>query len=195
MTWTSLSTSPKALIDTTVLIKSLLGAGINRELLMMARTSVFFEPVISNVCLLEFVRNASMGLSTSQKLHRDPYTWEEIQLFLDYFIYPVVGDTGPVNSAFSRENAEVIERFTKVATLREVLEDLTSITNDETQTLIESQDIDERLEKFDLQDFHVWATAIETGCDYIVTDNHKHFPARIGSIQRVTPKEFKRIMV
>ena len=195
MTWTSLSTSPKALIDTTVLIKSLLGAGINRELLMMARTTVFFEPVISNVCLLEFVRNASKGLSTSQKFHRDPYTWEEIQHFLDYFIYPIVGDKGPVNSAFSRENAEVIERFTKVATLREVLDDLTSLTDDETQTLIENQEIDESLEKFDLQDFHVWTTAIETGCQYIITDNRKHFPAQIGSIQRITPKEFKGIIV
>lgn len=195
MTLTSLLTSPKALLDTTVIVKSLLTEGINRELLMMARTSIFFEPVISNVCMLEFLRNASKGLKTSIKLQRTPYTWEEIQSFLNFYIYPILGDQGPVNSAFSRENREVIERFTNVATLRDVLYDLTSLTEDDTRALIESQELDEFLGKFDLQDFHVWATAIETKCDYIITDNINRFPKRIGSIERVTPREFKKTIL
>ncbi|SFQ38215.1 PIN domain-containing protein [Salibacterium halotolerans] len=193
---TSISAGPKALLDTTVIIKALLGAGINRDVLKAARTTIFFEPVISNVCLLEFIRNVSQELKTSRKFKREPFTWEEIEQFLEYYIYPIVGSEGPVNSAFSRNNAQVVRRITYNATLRNVLTDLTSFTDREAEKLAAQQELDEPLEHFDLQDFHVWSTAIEAGCAYIVTDNTKQFPKRIGHIERVTPRQFhERIMV
>lgn len=49
------------------------------------------------------------------------------------------------------------------------------------------------LEQFDIHDFHdfhVWGTAIETECNYIITRNTKRFPARIGSIVRMDPLDF-----
>ncbi|WP_157185143.1 PIN domain-containing protein [Paenisporosarcina sp. TG20] len=60
MNSTSTLIIPKALIDTTVLCGAILTDGVNRNLLKVARLGVY-QPIISNVCLLEFVRNASKG--------------------------------------------------------------------------------------------------------------------------------------
>lgn len=57
------SNLPKVFIDTTVLCGALFApAGINRALIELAGTPILFTPVLSNVCLLEFYRNAINGL-------------------------------------------------------------------------------------------------------------------------------------
>mgnify|MGYP002347280239 CR=1 FL=1 len=71
-----------------------------------------------------------------------------------------------------------------------VLELLSGHTIREVDNLATNQELSEPLHKFDQDDFHVWVTAIQTHCNYIVTANTKRFPKRIGLIERIHPKDF-----
>lgn len=53
---------PKVFIDTTVLCGALRTDGVNRKILKAARFPNLYVPVVSKVCLFEFVRNAANGL-------------------------------------------------------------------------------------------------------------------------------------
>lgn len=70
---------PKVFIDTTVLCGALRVNGVNRSILKAARFPALFHPVVSKVCLFEFVRNASNGLGKSVKMVQ--YNQEEIEGF------------------------------------------------------------------------------------------------------------------
>ncbi|UTR10170.1 PIN domain-containing protein [Evansella sp. LMS18] len=48
------------------------------------------------------------------------------------------------------------------------------------------------LKRFDQEDFHVWSTAIQQECNYIITSNTRRFPAAIGRIERIHPTDFYR---
>lgn len=56
------SSSQRVFLDTTVLCGAIRADGLNRQILRLARASVYFTPVISRVCLFEFYRNATNGL-------------------------------------------------------------------------------------------------------------------------------------
>lgn len=111
---TSTSTIPKSMLDTTVLCGALLTNGANRKLLKMARAGIY-QPVISNVCLLEFLRNASKGLGKGDK--KRAFDWPEIEGFLNGFVFPALQEEEVTNSVVSRTSYEVIKRIAKESTV------------------------------------------------------------------------------
>ena len=53
------SSSPIVLFDTTVLCGAIRVEGINRQLIKLAAQTIDYRVVISRVCLMEFMRNAT----------------------------------------------------------------------------------------------------------------------------------------
>jgi hypothetical protein len=188
MSSTSILITPKALLDTTVLCGAFLTDGVNNQILHAARLG-FYQPVISNVCLMEFVRNAAKGMGNKKK---KVFDWETIDSFLNQFVFPALQNEEVTNSVVSRDSYEVIKMLTKVPSISigDALLKISSCTTDQAQEIIRQYDMQPPLERFDIQDFHVWTTAIETQCHYIVTRNTKRFPSRIGSIVRIDPIDF-----
>jgi hypothetical protein len=189
MSSTSTSIIPKALLDTTVLCGALLTNGVNRQILYSAQLGSY-QPVISNVCLLEFIRNASEGIGNRKK--NKVFDWGTIDSFLNHFVFPALQKEDVTNSVVSRNSYEVIKMLTKMPSISigDALIKISSCTTDQVQEIIHQYDMQLPLEQFDVQDFHVWTTAIETQCNYIVTRNTKRFPTRIGSIVRIDPIDF-----
>lgn len=184
----SLSHLPKAFIDTTVLCGAIRKDGVNRNLLKLARSSQFYQPVLSRVCLLEFIRNASNGLGKGERMVK--YSEEEIKDFTDSFLVPIFDYYSdlPVNSIVGRYSIETIIRENQP--IGEVLTKLSGCTDEAAEQIASSQEMSEPLHRFDQEDFHVWVTAIQEECDYIVTTNTRRFPAEIGNIQRIHPGDF-----
>jgi hypothetical protein len=189
MSSTSKSIIPKALLDTTVLCGAILTNGVNRQILYSAQLGSY-QPVISNVCLLEFIRNASEGIGNRKK--SKVFDWGTIDSFLNHFVFPALQKEDVTNSVVSRNSYEVIKMLTKMPSISigDALIKISSCTTDQAQEIIHQYDMQLPLEQFDVQDFHVWTTAIETQCNYIVTGNTKRFPSRIGSIVRINPIDF-----
>ena len=71
---------------------------------------------------------------------------------------------------------------------------LSGHTIDEVDDIAASQELSEPLYKFDQNDFHVWVTAIQTRCNYIVTANTRRFPKQIGEIKRIHPRDYFNIV-
>ncbi|WP_237665292.1 PIN domain-containing protein [Sutcliffiella horikoshii] len=189
MSLTSTLITPRAMIDTTVLCGALLTNGINRKLLTVARLGIY-QPIISNVCLLEFVRNASKGLGS--KTNKKVFDWETIDSFINHFVFPSLQGQEVTNSVVSRSSYEVIKMLTQKPSISigEALLEIAACSDEHAQAIAQQHGMKLPLEQFDIHDFHVWATAIETECNYIVTRNTKRFPDQIGSIIRIDPIDF-----
>ncbi|MDN4608151.1 PIN domain-containing protein [Sporosarcina highlanderae] len=174
---------PKVFIDTTVLCGAIRKpGGINEKILGLARANILFTPVFSKVCLLEFQRNALNGLGNIL------YTPDEVESYITGMIRPILDENPPVNSVVGRYSIETILRENRP--LKEVLQLLSGYTLQEVDDIAAAQELSEPLHRFDQDDFHVWVTAIQMECDYIVTANTKRFPNRIGYIKRMHPRDF-----
>lgn len=181
------SLTPKAMLDTTVMCGAIRSPeGINEKILLLARANILFTPVISKVCLLEFKRNALKGLGNVV------YSPLEVDRYINAIIDPILEENPAVNSVVGRYSIETVLRENRP--LKDVLEELSGYTIHEVDDLAASQELSEPLHKFDQDDFHVWATAIQTGCNYIVTANSKRFPKRIGHIERIHPRDFYNML-
>ena len=154
--------------------------------------SAHFSTRISRVCLFEFVRNASKGLGKGNNMVN--YSKEEIEGFLHTFLEPIFDHYSvlPVNSLLGRYNVETIIR--EHLPIGEVLVQLSGCSHETARKIAETQEMSEPLYRFDQDDFHVWITAIQQECDYILTTNHRRFPAIIGQIQRIHPSDFYRYL-
>ncbi|WP_204553377.1 PIN domain-containing protein [Bacillus ectoiniformans] len=179
---------PKAFIDTTVLCGSLRKPeGVNDHIIMLARANFLFTPVFSKVCLLEFMRTAQEGLG------KITFSHSEIERYLNGMIYPILDNNPAVNSVVGRYNIQTIIKENRA--IGDVLVELSGCTEEEADHIVASQEMNEPLYKFDQNDFHVWVTAIQTQCDFIVTSNSKRFPERIGNIQRIHSLDFYNMII
>lgn len=95
MSLTSTLITPKAMLDTTVLCGALLTNGVNYKLLREANLGSY-QPVISNVCLLEFIRNAANGFKVNGKIKS--FDWGTIDSFLEGLIFPALQEGKVTNS-------------------------------------------------------------------------------------------------
>jgi hypothetical protein len=152
-----------------------------RKLLRLARAH-FYKPILSNVCLFEIYRQASTGLKDVQ------YTYDEIELFLTEFIYPLLGDEGAINSLCGRYDFEVVLNSNQP--VGEILVKFSGCSTEEAKEILEQDPMKELLHKFDENDFHVWVTAIKSRANVILTSNTKRFPKQIGSMYSIHPKIF-----
>lgn len=183
---------PKAFLDTTVLCGAIRKNGINRKILQAARFPLLYHPVVSRVCLFEFVRHASDGIGKGSS--RVKYDHWEIESFLSDFINPLLEYylQLPVNSIVGRYSIETIIR--ENLPLGDVLAELSGCSNEMAKQIAASQELREPLHRFDQNDFHVWVTAIKEECNVIVSSNTSRFPSRIGNIERIHPKQFYNAM-
>ena len=179
---------PKVFLDTTVLCGSIRKDGINRKLLKLAQFPHIYEPVISRVCLFEFVRNATNGLGKGDKMVK--YDEWEIKAFLNDFLSSIFDHYSelPVNSIVGRYSVETIIRENRP--IGEVLTELSGCSDETAKEIAATQEMSEPLYRFDQDDFHVWATAIQQECEYIISTNTRRFPSKIGKIKRIHPSEF-----
>lgn len=179
---------PKVFIDTTILCGALRTDGINRKVLQAARFPHLFQPVFSKVCLFEFVRTASEGLGKGK--NRVIYSADEIEEFFQAFLNPIFEyyEGLPVNSILGRYSVETILR--EHLSIGDVLIELSGCDRVTAQNIAEKQEMSEPLSKFDQDDFHVWVTALRENCNFILTSNHRRFPAEIGEMKRIHPKDF-----
>lgn len=184
---------PKVFIDTTVLCGALRVDGVNRNILKVAHFPNLIRPIVSRVYLFEFVRNASLGLGKGQSAVM--YNRQEIESFIKQFLNPIFEFYMelPVNSLVGRYNVETIMREHRP--IGEVLVELSGCNHETAQQITSTQEMSEPLHRFDQDDFHVWITAIQENCDYILTTNHRRFPSKIGKIERIHPGEFYRYLL
>ncbi|QHW31853.1 PIN domain-containing protein [Paenibacillus rhizovicinus] len=174
---------PRVLIDTTNLLSALRVDGHCRNLLRLARLGTIYEPVITNVCLWELYRNAC-----GKGIKGYVYTYDEVEEFLTAFVYPLLGRDGAVNGLIGRHDIELAIRANRP--LGETLVTITGCSEEQALHIITGNGMELPLEKYDAQDFHVWASAVEQHVDAILTANTKRFPSQIGNIQRVDPRDF-----
>ncbi|KHF27603.1 Aldehyde dehydrogenase [Anoxybacillus sp. BCO1] len=110
------------------------------------------------------------------------YTLQEIEAFLNEFLCPIFRyyTNLPVNSLVGRYSVETIMRENRP--IGEVLVELSGCDHETAKQIITSQEMSEPLYRFDQEDFHVWITAIQEECDYILTTNYRRFPARLDRL-------------
>lgn len=127
---------PKVFIDTTVLCGALRVDGVNRKILKAARFPHLFRPVVSRVCLFEFVRNASQGIGKGEK--RVVYNQQEIEAFLNEFLDPIFQyyTKIPVNSLVGRYSVETVIRENRP--IGEVLVELSGCDHETAKQIVSS---------------------------------------------------------
>lgn len=185
---TSDSPPPKVFLDTTVLLGSFLKDGLQRQLIRFAGSTSVFIPVISRLCLLEFYTKTFSGIGPKKRI----FNYTDVEFFFDEFIKPILDDHLPVNSIVGRYSIETILRENRP--IGEVLVELSGCTTKQAKEIVAQQEMDEPLHQFDQNDFHIWITAIQADCRYIVTSNTHRFPAGIGSIERIHPLDFYKLI-
>lgn len=178
---------PKAFIDTTVLCGAIRVNGLNRKLLQLAQSSIFYTPVMSVVCLLEFYQKA-----LSDGIGGVIYPLEVVDEFMENLIYPVLEEKNAIHTKVGRYSFESVWFYHRPT--GEVLSKLTHKTLEEAEAIIQTAGMEEPLFKYDPNDMHVWLGAIEEDCDYIVTSNEHRFPKKIGKIERIRPTVFYNIL-
>ena len=146
--------TPKAMLDTTVLCGALLTDGANRSLLRIARLGIY-QPVISNVCLLEFLHNASKGLGKGST--KKVFDWNTIDTFLNFFVFPSLLGKEVTNSVVSRNSYEVIKLLTLKPhhSLGDAILQIMSLSEAQLKELIIEKDMQLPLEDYYINDFHV----------------------------------------
>ncbi len=182
------SSYPTVLFDTTVLCGAIRGEGINRQLLKLVTQNLSYRVVISRVCLMEFIRNA-----TVDGIGGVTYPMEMGERFLDVFVYPVLENSPAVNSIVGRHHRKIVSR--NEMKIGQALAEISGLSIIEAVRLAEEQGLQRPLREYDLQDVHVWVTAIQEKCSYIVTSNTQRFPELIGEIKRVKPGQFYNMMM
>ncbi|MFD2618742.1 PIN domain-containing protein [Terrilactibacillus laevilacticus] len=144
---------PKVFLDTTVICGAIRKNGVNRKILQVARLPYLYQPVLSRVCLFEFIRNATNGIGKGEKMVK--YEEWEIQTFLNDFVYPILEHYSdlPVNSVVGRYSIET--RIRDNRPIGEVLIELTGLTNKDAEKLAieHSKEMQEPLKKFDQRRF------------------------------------------
>ncbi|WP_456276382.1 PIN domain-containing protein [Bacillus sp. AK128] len=180
--------SPIVLFDTTVLCGAIRGEGINRQLLKLAAQTLSYRVVISRVCLMEFMRNA-----TYDGISGVTYSIEMVEGFLDMFVYPILENDPAVNSVVGRHHWEIVRR--NEMKIGQALAEISGLSTEEAVCLAEESGMQKPLRDYDEQDVHVWVTAIKEKCSYIVTKNTKRFPEAIGEIKRIKPGQLYNMMM
>ncbi|WHY81452.1 PIN domain-containing protein [Siminovitchia fortis] len=182
------SSSPIVLLDTTVLCGAIRGEGINRQILTMAAQTIDYRVVISRVCLMEFLRNA-----THDGIGGAIYPIEIVEGFLNHFVYPILENSPAVNSRVGRHHWEIVRR--NEMKIGKALAEISELSTEKAVLLAEENGLQKPLRQYDEQDVHVWVTAIQENCSYIVTNNTRRFPETIGKIKRIKPGEFYNMVI
>jgi|SRR5699024_5103632 len=183
---------PVIFLDTTVLFGALLTAGVNYKILELARTPILFIPVISNVCLFEFWRNARNGISTNGKVRVFEQT--EIDVFFTTMIYPILEHSPSVLKTIMGRHLNVSTMIRNNEEIGKILVELSGCSLEKAFDILNEEEMKLPLHHFDENDFHVWITALETNCNFIVSDNKKRFPSNIGKLKRINAIDFFNIL-
>ena len=166
--------------DATVLCGALVRpTGQNWRLLAFAAESSLIEGFTTDVAGLEFVRNASNGISGNV------YGPDEIEEFLDVF-EPLFDPENVAHSPIGRSLIQRTDLHNKP--IGEVAYELTGRTRDDLLAGVEDQ-VRLIAEEFDYSDLHLVVTAVERHADVICSSNSKDLPEGpiVPGIQVVGP--------
>jgi len=177
------SNPPVVLLDTTVLCGALRIDGLNRQLLKLASDRKLFYPIISRVCLMEFYKK-----SLHDGISKTIYPEHLVHDFLDYYVYPILDRQPAVNSVVGRHHLEIVKRNEMDTGI--ALAEISETSKEDTLRLAKETELQHPLRYYDEQDVHVWVTALQNNCSFIVTNNTKRFPETIGQIKRIKPGDF-----
>lgn len=120
------------------------------------------------------------------------YEESEVQRFLDFFVYPILENKEAVNSRVGRYHLEIVKR--EGMPIGQALAEISGLATNEAVRLAEDQGLQQPLRDYDQQDVHVWVTAIQERCTYMISRNIKRFPERIGKISRIRPGDFYHLI-
>lgn len=177
------NTSPRVLFDTTVLCGAIHSPGINRQLLTFAAQTIDYRVVLSRVCLMEFYHNA-LFKGIGGKL----YPLDLVDDFLELFVYPILDNQPAVNSRVGRHALDIVSRLGD--TIGQALAEISECDTQTAVSIAQDHGLQKPLSNYDENDVHVWVTAINEECKYIVTSNTKRFPQNIGGIEVIKPGDF-----
>ena len=170
----------RVLIDTTVFCAAIISKGINYKLLEFANNPQFFDAVISDVVICEFIEHCRKGLKKVK------YTENEIDLFFEG-LYPLLDSANIKRIDIGKEmwvnlikSKQPIEQY-----LHDLFYEKTGFIKQELLTSIEHEG--KKLENIDHGDLHVMYGAIQYDCNIIVTRNTDDFPKLLGKIEIIKP--------
>ncbi|MDQ0220707.1 PIN domain-containing protein [Peribacillus cavernae] len=181
----------RVMLDTTVLCSSILTDGLNLKLLRAARAGRY-QAVISSICLFEFRRYALEGIKQGKNSFQ--FTDSYFEKFMELVVFPALRGQPVSESLVSRHSYEVVKMADHRTPIGDMLYELTLMTQEQVVFILEDNNMTKPLSEFDLQDAHVWTTAVATECEYIVTSNKRKFPETIGNIERIHPIDFAKLI-
>ena len=176
----------RVLLDTNILCGAILGNGVNRKLLQLARTQTAFQPVISEVVIVEFLAKCRSGLSKKKIIIPE----DVIDRFF-YVLAPILDHENIKRVSIGREiyvdyltyyKASIQEFFYDMFIKRkgwvrpELLEAIT--------------ETGKKVENTDPGDIHVMFAAVEHNCDLLATYNVDDFPNMFCGVEVVRPDRY-----
>lgn len=175
----------RVILDANVLIGALLNAGVNRKLLTLARTGLFFEAIISETVIIEFIINCRRGIGKKNKLR--VYTEDEIDRFFAT-VEPLLSHENIVRVGIGKDmyrDAYLNQQIPVQQYLYALFYEKTGEKKD--QLLQGLDEYGKDVSKVDPGDLHIMYAAIEHDCNVIVTHNTDDFPKVLGAIEVFRP--------
>ncbi|MBE0448074.1 MAG: PIN domain-containing protein [Actinobacteria bacterium] len=171
----------RVLLDTTVLCGALVQPNsINFKLLMLAK-GPFFDPIISEVVVYEFINKCRAGIKGRQFSEED----------LDDFwavIAPLLEPENIERISIGRRYAGDVKFFGKP--IEQVIHEITQRRSSDLLDIARASGL--KYQDIDPYDLHLLVAAIEHDCDCICTSNTKDLPSTIGRAIVVKPGKLYR---
>ncbi|MDI6817631.1 MAG: PIN domain-containing protein [Actinomycetota bacterium] len=172
-----MSKRPRILLDTTVLCGALVQPNsINFKLLMLARAASFYEPIISEVVVVEFIKHCRLGIGGIT------YSEEEIDRFWNV-VTPLLEPESIERISIGRRYAEYVKFYVKP--IEEVVYELTGRNHSELLDAARASGL--KYCDIDSHDLHLLVAAVEHLCDYLCTANVNDRPEGIGAVKVIKP--------
>ena len=155
----------RVLLDTNILCGAILGNGVNRKLLQLARTQTAFKPVISEVVIVEFLAKCRSGLSKKKIIIPE----DVIDRFF-YVLAPILDHENIKRVAIGREIYVDYLTYYK-ASIQEFFYDMFIKKKGwvRPELLAAITETGKKIENTDPGDIHVMFAAVEHNCVSVLT--------------------------
>lgn len=161
--------------------------GANMRILLAGNGGLFYEPVVAQSVIAEFISRAIQGLGHGPSLRR--YTPEEVAAFIEA-LQPLLS---PENSARVALTVHRISTAPPATPLDVVVKGI--LRRQIWHARRKLRGLGHLcLGDVDPKDLHIYVAAVEHHADYLVTSNVSDFPPAIGECRVVRPGEFLQII-
>lgn len=176
----------RVLLDTNILCGAILGNGVNRKLLQLARTQTVFEPVISEVVIVEFLAKCRSGLTKKKIVIPE----DTIDRFFN-ILTPILDHKNIKRIAIGQEIYVDYLTYSK-ASIQEFLFDMFIAKKGwvKPELLAAITEAGKKVEDTDPGDIHVMLAAVQHNCDLLATYNVDDFPTVFCGVEVVRPDRY-----